>query len=223
MYDNNQNWMNQQSGMQGIGGLFGGLYNMFGPQQKNPADAANKYLEQIPGASGQYLNPYINAGQGAMGKLTGEYGDLLKGNVYDRLAGGYKESPGYKHALESALGASGNAAAAGGTLGTPMHQEQNMNLAGDIASKDFNNYLQAQMGLYGQGLSGLGDINKMGFGASGHMADTTANTLGSQAQYGYAGQAGQNQARSNNMNQIFGSIGQMLPMLFGMPPMPGGF
>lgn len=212
------NWLSSLLGLGGgLGTAAGGLFNLFGPKQKNPADIANKYISQIPGQTQQYYSPYMQAGQGAMSDLQNRYKGLLSGDVQNQLAAGYKESPGYQRALQQALQSGSAAAAAGGMLGTPAHQEQNMELASDIASKDFNNYLQNQLGLYGLGLSGEQGLNQMGFEANKSMADTVGNALSQQGAYGYAGQAGQNAAKSQGIGNIFGGLGMGAASLFGGP------
>ena len=210
---------NQNSGLMSLfrmlgigGGLAGagaGAYAAFGGGQTNPADVANKYLEQIPGQTKQYYDPYMQAGKGALSDLQNQYGGLLNntGDVYNKLAGGYKESPGYQYALKSALGAGDAAAAAGGLLGSNAHQEGNMNLASDIASKDFNNYLKSILGLYGKGLEGEQGLNTQGFEANTSYGNMLGDILGQKAQYGYAGQAGQNQAKQQGISDIFKGLG----------------
>ena len=128
---------NQLSMGSGIAGLGGGLYNIFG-KQKSPYDAANKIYGQIPGATEKYLSPYMTAGQSALGDLMGQYGQLTgsTGDVYNKLAGGYQQSPGFQQALKQAMGAVGNQAAAGGMLGTPQAQLQSADVAGGLAQKD---------------------------------------------------------------------------------------
>lgn len=193
----------------GIASAAGGLFGMFGKKNKNPADAANGYLDQIPGQVNPYYQPYMDAGKGALNTLQGQYGNLLNntGDVYNKLAGGYKESPGYQFALKQALGAGQNSSAAGGMLGTPADQQQQMGIAQDLSSKDFGNYMQNQMGLYGAGLSGMGNINQMGFDASTGYGNMLGSILGQKAQNAFSGQAGMNQGRQQNMNDIFGGIG----------------
>lgn len=194
----------------GIGAAAGGIASLFGNNKKNnPANAANDYLNQIPGQTGKYYQPYQDAGREALGHLTNQYGQMSSdpNAVYNQLAGGYKESPGFQHQLQQALGASGNASAAGGMLGTPQHQEQNMQLASDMSSADFEKYLNHVIGLHSEGLSGESDINKMGYGANTEYANMLANVLGTQGQYSYAGQAGENTARSKGLADIFSGAG----------------
>lgn len=198
----------------GAGQAAGGLASLFG-HQRNPSASANQYFNQIPGQTQQYYSPYMEAGKGAMSTLQNQYGDLLSGNTQNKLGENYKESPGYKFALDQALQGGTNAAAAGGMLGTPQHEQQNMGIANGLASQDYNNYLHNQMGLYGQGLQGTQGLNQMGYNANTGYADLLANLLGQQGQYAYAGQAGKNAGRTQGMQDVFGGISSLLPFLFG--------
>ena len=53
------------------------LSNLFGGG-RNPADAAQGYLGQIPGAVNPYYQPYINAGQQSMGQTQGIYNQMTQ-------------------------------------------------------------------------------------------------------------------------------------------------
>ena len=204
----------------GAGQLGQGLYGMFG-KKNNPADAANKYLNQIPGQTNQYYSPFIQAGQGAMGDLQNQYKDLLGGNVQNQLGANYQESPGYQFKLKQALQGGNAAAAAGGMLGTPSHEQGNMTLANDLASQDYGDYIKNQMGLYGLGIQGNQDIFNKGYGASGDYANTLANTLGAQGQLAYEGQKGKNSANANAWGNTFSGLG-MLSQIPGLSELFGG-
>lgn len=193
--------------LQGLGGIAG----LFG-KKKNPAREANKYLDQIPGAMNPYYQPYIDAGKNAMNTLNPQYEQMFgnSGEFFNNLASGYKQSPGYQFALNQALQSAGNASAAGGMLGSPMHQEQAMETASGIASKDFNDYINHVLGILGAGQEGLENTNKMGFDASTNYADALGSILGQKAQYGYAGAAGKNASNSKNWGNIFSGAGNAL-------------
>jgi hypothetical protein len=209
-------WFKQMMMGSGFGQMAGGLAGLFGGGGRNPADAANKRLDNIPGQVSPYYQPYQQAGAGALSDLQNQYKDLLSGGVYNKLGEGYKESPGYQFKLKQALGAGGNAAAAGGMLGTPQHEQQSMQIGNDIASQDFNDYMQKQMGLYGLGLQGQQGINKMGYDANTGYGNMMGNIEGQKAAYDYAGQAGKNQQSQGNWANIFGGLGSLIPGLFGM-------
>ncbi len=207
----NEGW---GSGAGGLGQLGFGLAGLFGlGKGRNPSDIANQELNKIPGQTKQYYDPYMQAGQGALGSLQNQYADLLGGNTQNKLGESYKESPGYQRALQQALQGGSAAAAQGGLLGTPAHQEQNMELASGIASKDYNNYLQNQIGLFGQGLQGQQGLNQMGFNANTDFGNLLANIQQQKAGYGYQGQNAQNQSRQQDWQNIFGGAGAILPWL----------
>ncbi len=200
----------------GLGAAGGGLFNYFNPG-KNPATNASNTIGQIPGQTKQYYQPYMDAGKGALSDLQNQYKDLLSGGKQNQLGESFKEGPGYQYALKNALGAGTNASAAGGMLGTPMHQEQNMGIAEDLAGKEFQKYMQNQMGLYGQGLTGEEGLNNQGFQANQDYANQLANVLGQQAAYGYEGQKGQNAGKSSALGNIFSGLGMAGGALLGGP------
>lgn len=191
--------------------------SLFG-RNKNPAGEANKYLNQIPGTINPYYQPYINAGQGALNNVQGEYGKLTNdpNAIYNKLASGYEPSKGYQFNLQQALNAGQNAAASGGMLGTPQNQQQSQQIASGLASQDFQNYLANNMGLYGMGLQGQQGLESQGWDASKSLAENLANVLGRQGQLAYEGQAAQNANRGANWSNLFGLAGQALPYLFGI-------
>ena len=135
---------------------------------KNPANEAMPYLNKIPGAVNPYYQPYINQGQQANQNLMGQYGNLINnpGQKFSEFGQGYKESPGYQFKLNQALQAGNNAAAAGGMAGSPQHEQQNIQIGNDIASQDFNDYINHIMGLYGYGLQGEQGLGEQGYRAS---------------------------------------------------------
>ena len=188
------------------------LSNNLTGRNRNPADAANSYLSQIPEAMRPYFESYINQGQTAGGKLSGQYDQMTQnpGGLLSQISSGYKQSPGYQFKLDQALGAGQNASASGGMLGTPQDQQQQMGIANDIASKDYEDYLNHVLGLYGLGQQGQQKMQEQGFGASTRFGENLGNTLGQQGQYAYAGQAGQNATRGQNWSNLFSLGGSAL-------------
>lgn len=206
----------QKFGLGAIGGgaLGQGLYSLFA-DQTNPADEANRYLSQIPETMKPYYEPYMKAGQQAIPALQNQYGMLMQDPsiLYNALASHYSQSPGYNFQLQQSQNAINNAQAAGGMLGTPQHQQLAGQMAQNLASHDFENYLNHVLGLYGSGLSGMGQLGQMGYGASNELAQSLANNLASQAQYAYGGAAGQNAAESGAFGNIFGGLGAIASIL----------
>ncbi len=181
-------------------------------KNRNPAGVANSYLSQIPDAMKPYFQPYINQGQQAGQQLTGQYNQMTQnpGELMAGLGAGYKQSPGYQYKLQQALNAGQNASAAGGQLGTPQDQQQQMGTANDIASQDYNDYMQHILGLYGLGQQGQQGLQQQGFQASTGLGENLGNVLGTQGQYAYGGQAGQNANRSQNWSNLFNLGGAAL-------------
>lgn len=200
----------------GIGSAAGGFWNMFN-QGKNPATGASNMIGQIPGQMKPYYQPYMDAGKGALSDLQNQYKDLLSGDKQNQLGANFKEGPGYQYALKNALQAGTNASAAGGMLGTPMHQEQNMDIGEGLAGREYQNYMANQMGLYNSGLAGEQGLNQMGFDANTNYANALANVTGKQADYAYEGQKGMNEGRSNAMSNIFSGLGTAAGSFLGGP------
>lgn len=198
------------------GALGSGLYNLFGGAT-NPADSAMKYFDQIPGKVAPYFNPYIQAGQGALSNLQGQYNNLVKdpNAVLNQMGKGYQASPGYQWQLNQALQGGNQAAAAGGMLGSPANQQWAQQTSQGLANQDYYNYLGKALGLYGTGLSGLEGINNTGYNASTNMANSWANTLAQQGNLSYAGQANQNQQQGGGFGAALGGLGS-LASLFGL-------
>lgn len=222
----------------GLGGLGGGLAGMLF-NAPNPYDKASKFYDQIPDTIKKYFEPYMQQGQRAGGQLEGQYGQLtgLGGNlmnqygslmnnpsdIMNKIGGGYQQSPGYKFQLDQAMNAANNAAAAGGMAGSPQHQQQASTMASGLANQDYWNYLnhglnmygaglQGQQGLYGAGLEGLGNMYNRGFQGSSELGNSLANSLATQGNLSYAGQASQNKSRGD----LFGNLIGGAASIFGL-------
>lgn len=190
-------------------------FKLFGGGGGNPSHEANKYLDQIPDELRKYFDPYINRGNRAGDLLEGQYGDLLRdpGGRLNQIGGGYQQSPGFKFAMEQALGGAGRAAAAGGMAGSPMHSQQNMELATNLANQDYNNWIQNALGLYGRGMGGAENMYGIGAKAGMGLGENLASVLAQKAAYGFEGQNYENQRRGG----IGGLLGGAAGMYFGGP------
>jgi len=209
------NWWSQNgAGIgAGIGGAIGAIGAGMGDRNlPNPANSAMPYLNQIPGELNQYMSPYISAGQGALGQLQGQYGQLINNPaaITNKIGATYQSSPGYNFQVNQALGAANRAAAAGGMLGTPMEQQNIAGTVNQLANQDYGQYMNRELGLYGAGLSGLGNINQMGFGASSDLSNSLADYLMSQGNLAYAGQINQNQNQAGSNGAMWGGIGSLI-------------
>lgn len=215
----------------GLGGLFSGLYGLFGEQ--DPQDAAWPYLNKIPGMLNSTYQPWINAGMGALGgmnqyqtrgnqagdTLMGQYGQMINdpSGLINRLGAGFQQSPGYAFQTSQALGAANRAAAAGGMAGSPAEQQQIAGVTNQLANQDYYNYLNQAKGLYGQGIAGLQgtegmglnaneDIFNQGASAAHDLAQSLGSAYMSQANLGYQGVINKNQ----RIGGALGALGSFL-------------
>lgn len=185
-----------------------GIFDMFGGS--DPSGDANKYLDQIPDTLKQYFQKYINAGNGSMNTLQGQYSDLLNdpGSLLSKIGKGYQKSPGFEFEKNQGLTGINNAAAAGGMLGTDQHQQQAGELSTNLANKDYNDYMQKALGLYGQGLSGEEGFEKQGFDASTGLGKMLSDLLSKQGQNAFNQGAADNQGISDFLGGLLGFGGK---------------
>lgn len=178
-----------------------GLFDMFG-HKKNPAQAGINELNKIPDQTRPYYQPYIDAGKGLPEDLKNRYREMLDdpNKLYNQLAAGYKQSPGYANTLREALGGVSNATAAGGMLGTPQHQQDAAEVAGNVANKDFETYLNHMLGINERGMSGEEGINDRAYDAGTNYANTLANTTQQKAQLKFIDAANRNAGRNSGFN-----------------------
>jgi hypothetical protein len=186
---------------------------------KNPAEGANKYLEQIPGTVSPYYSPYINEGRAANQDLIKQFQLLLNnpGELYNKLGQGYTASPGYQARLKAALQSGTNAAAAGGMAGSLAHQQAAQQTANDITNEDFEAYLNHVLGLFGMGLEGEKGIGEQGFKSSLGFGDILGSNLAQQGNYAYEGQAAQNAQRASLINNIISGASAIGGAAMGKP------
>jgi len=183
-----------------LGGAIGGaLGSLIGG---DPYSAMRKELSNVPGLYQQAYAPYMQAGKELLGPLMQQYTGLAQdpGAALRRIGAGYTQSPGYQFEVGQQLGAANRAAAAGGDLGTAGHQEEMMKLAQNQASQDYGNYMNRALGLYGQGLSGMGGLEQQGYGAGADYAGNMANYYDTLAQL-----KGQSAQRRGNIFDTIGS------------------
>jgi hypothetical protein len=190
------------------------LSNLFGGGS-NPANAAMPYLNQIPGKTQQYQQPFFDAGKNALSGLQGQYEQLLNdpGGRMNQIGQSFQQSPGFQFAMQQALQGGNHAAAAGGMAGSPQHEQQNMQLATNLGNQEYNNWMQNALGMYGQGLQGSQGMANQGQQAGQSMADMIAQTLAQQGNLAFRGQQEQN----SNRNSLLGGLGRLGGSLLGGP------
>ena len=180
----------------------------------NPYEAAmDQYsYEDMQNMLMEYYGPWRDAGLKALPTLEEQYMMLLTNpaGINQMMGSTYQQSPGYDYQMQQSMNAANQAAAAGGMLGTPSHQNQAMTQSQNIANQDYWQYVNHLTGLYNQGLGVAGDVNKMGYNASSAIASDLARFMG--AEMGLAGQSANYQ--NQMMNSLFGGVGSMLGGIF---------
>lgn len=194
--------------------IAGVLSNMMGGY-KNPADAGSKYYQQIPGELKHYFGPYVQAGNNALShnlpQLEGEYGNMVSdpSGEQNAMGAGFKQSPGYHYQLNQAMTAANNAAAAGGNAGSPEAMQYAEKQAQGLASQDYNNFMNRDMQLHSQGLSGQNSLFDTLYGgglqASQGLGENIARALMSQGNLAQASAQNENERRGG----MYGSIGAL--------------
>lgn len=194
------------------------LSELFGGK-RNPQNEANQYLDQIPGAVGQYNNPFIDRGERAGSKLEEALAGLMDdpSGFIDKLMEGYTESGDYKRKKDVLGREIGASAAAGGVAGTPMHQQDMGELVNSLLSSDMQQYLSNVLGVYDKGLSGEKDFYNVGYGASGRQADAVGGALGSKATGAYEDAKTANQNRNNMISSLTNLLGTGVGYALGGP------
>ena len=179
----------------------------------NPADAAQPYLNQIPGTITPYYQPYIDNGQNAMGTLNNQYSGMISnpGGMVNQIGSSYQQSPGYQWQLDQGEESINNAAAAGGYVGTPQHQQQAASLAENLANQDYQQYLNHALNMYGQGISGYQGFNSQGYNASNELASGLAQALMAQANLAYSGAANSGQKKGGLIGGAMGLASSLIP------------
>lgn len=189
------------------GGALGDLYNLF--FGKDPYEEAAKYINQIPNTISPYYSPYVNAGSNTIGNYTGVSNQLMTNptGYLSSLGSQFTTSPGYQFNYQQALNAANQAASAGGMLGTSQHQQQASTIASNLASQEYNNYINQAMGILNRGMTGGSDISRLGYSSANELASSLADVLKMQAGLGYGGANYGNTQTSNLFSDIGGALG----------------
>lgn len=161
--------------------LGGSLFNLF-KNRDNPSDKSMPYLDQAI----QNFDPFKLASQNPT-QLLNSFGQ------------DYKESPGYKFALQQALGASNRQNSAMGFDSAPKVEFDRMKTASNLASQDTNNWLQKVLELYGMGL---------------HSAEDIGSLFQSKANNAFQAQNMKNQQDDSLLGDVFSIGSKVLPFFF---------
>ena len=174
----------------------------------NPMDAANQYLNQIPGVAHQGYDDYINQGKDASGKTKSAYEDMMNDptGFINKIMEQYKESEGYGYAKDKLTKEMSNTSAAGGIAGTPYDQINQAEGVQGLLSKDMQQFLENALGRYDKGLSGEEGIADRGYDASGKLTDALGGALNQQGGLAF----NDAQQKNKNKNDLWSMFGKAL-------------
>lgn len=147
-----------------------------GGQQAGYNDIANAYakaqqmMQQYYNQGQGMLNPWQQAGQGAIGQYQ-NFLNQLPNQMNGDWMKSYQESPYAKYLTDTGLTSMNNAAAATGRLGSGANQQENAQLANQIAGQDMQNYFNNMMRQNQQYMGGLNTLMGYGAGAAGQGAN----------------------------------------------------
>ncbi len=195
------------------------LSKLFGGDDDNNAmDAANQYLNQIPGVAHEGYDPYVNAGRDASGKTKSKYEELMNDptGFINKLMQGYKPSEGYQFQKDQLTKELSNTAAAGGVAGTPMDQMNQGAGVQKLLAGDQQQFLQNLLNVLGAGLQGEEGIAGRGFEASGKLTDALGGALNQQGGLAF----NDAQQKNKNKNDIWGMFGKALGGAAGLATNP---
>ncbi len=186
----------------------------------DPSQAAMPYLNQIPGVGHSTYDPYINRGNAAGNKLSGQYDELLNDPtaLINKLMEAYRPSEGYQFQKKELTDFMGNNAAAGGFSGTPYDTNQQAGRIQGLLSQDMQQFLTNALGRYDKGLTGFQGFADQGFESSKGLGDLLGNNLAAQGGLAFQGQ----QQKNSNQNQMFQALAQVLGGVGGLATQPKG-
>lgn len=184
------------------------LSKLFGGDGKSPMDAANKYLNQIPGVGHEGYDPYVNTGLDASGKTKSKYENLMNDptDFINKLMDGYKPSEGYQFQKDQLTKDLSNTAAAGGVAGTPLDQMNQGQGIQKLLSEDMQQFLKNVLGVFGKGLEGEEGIAGRGFDASKNLTDLLGGALNQKGGLAFQDQ----QQKDKNKNDLWSMFGKAL-------------
>jgi hypothetical protein len=208
--------------------LFGGgqkqAYEAYEDALKQAQEMQKQYLTQATG----YVQPWQQAGLAALPQYQKGISAMEDPTAfYNKLMGGYTESPAAKLKLEEGIRASQAGASAAGMQGSGAQQKELMKYGQQVVGSDQQAWLDNLMRIYGGYLSGMGGLSFQGSQLGQQMGGWTYGTGQglSGLQQGIGGaRAGQELASSAGLtNLLTGGLGAMAGLGGIMPSLGGGF
>lgn len=211
-----------------LGSFLNSIMGLFGQGSADQGYAKSmgnisQWLQGIMGQGMGNLSPYMAGGQQGMGmegnflgRLQTQAANFNPQTFLNQAQSGYTQTPYAKYMTGVALGGANNASAISGMLGSPQNAMNNSSIANNIASGDFQNYIQNLMGEQGIGLNmdqmlSSGNLGMAGIGANAatsgnnflsNMANINSNAMQNQA----AAQSASTQSNDSLIGNILGFL-----------------
>jgi hypothetical protein len=141
-----------------------------------------------------------------MTNLQGQYGQLINdpGAKFNQIGQSFQQSPGFNWQMQQALQGANHAAASGGMAGSPEHEQQNEQVANNLANQDYYNYMDHVMPMYTEGLHGEQDLMHQGYNATTSLTDQIAQELAAQSALAYK----QNASKNSTWDSLMKGVGE---------------
>lgn len=135
----------------------------------NERNAYRNYAGDLSNLSQSY-NPYIQAGQNALGQYGSIAGNMAQhpANLINQLSSGYENSPYQNTMLKNIAGAMNYNAATTGMLGSTSANAHLQDALAGQQNQFMQNYIGQGLQQRNIGLSGLSDLSHAGLNATGY-------------------------------------------------------
>jgi len=173
--------------------------------QQNAADQAIQQTEQNYQRTAGNLNPYISAGNNALGQMQ-----ALNSGDYSS----FKASPDYQFSLSQGIQGLDRSAAARGSLYSGGHSADILGYAQGLASQNYGNYYNRLAGLAGVGQTAANQLGAYGQNYANAVGNLNMQNAGNQMNSIY----NRANASSNFANQLAGIGGNLAGRFY----QPGG-
>lgn len=157
--------------------------------QQGAASSAIQATQQNYDNTAANLNPYIDAGKGALGQMQ-----TLNSGDYSS----FKASPDYQFTLDQGLQGLDRGAAARGSLYSGGHSADVLNYAGGLASQEYGKYYSRIAGLAENGQNAASNLGSVGTGNAAAIGNASTNAANAQANAAY----NTANANSNTVGQL---------------------
>lgn len=191
------------------------------PSSGGISDLLKQYYQQGRGDIQQgfqhalgYEQPYMQAGQQALGSYLGTLG---LGNRQDAI-NRFKASPGYQFALQQGTQAVQRGEAARGLAGSGAEQKQLAQYGQGLANQEYGQYQSKLAGLAGMGQQAATTAGGWSMGAGSGLAQLGLGYGGQQASYDEAMQRlklEEEQAKQQASSSFWGGIGSLAGSVAG--------